>query len=42
VIAVHELGLCEAIVGAVEKRAGERERVRRDPAAMLDYLLPTG
>lgn len=22
---MHELGLCEAIVGAVEKRAGERE-----------------
>jgi hydrogenase nickel incorporation protein HypA/HybF len=25
---VHELGLCEAIVGAVEKRAGDREVAR--------------
>ena len=25
---MHELGLCEAIVGAVEKRAGDREVTR--------------
>lgn len=25
---MHELGLCEAIVGAVEKRAGDREVAR--------------
>jgi hydrogenase nickel incorporation protein HypA/HybF len=36
---VHELGLCEAIVGAVEKRAGERE-VARVQVGRLHHVHP--
>jgi len=38
---VHELGLCEAIVGAVEKRAGEREVARvRVQVGRLHHVHP--
>lgn len=38
---MHELGLCEAIVGAVEKRAGEREVARvRVQVGRLHHVHP--
>ena len=38
---MHELGLCEAIVGAVEKRAGEREVVAvRVQVGRLHHVHP--
>lgn len=38
---MHELGLCEAIVGAVEKRAGEREVARvRVRVGRLHHVHP--
>ena len=38
---MHELGLCEAIVGAVEKRAGEREVARvRVHVGRLHHVHP--
>ena len=38
---MHELGLCEAIVGAVEKRAGEREVTRvRVRVGRLHHVHP--
>jgi hydrogenase nickel incorporation protein HypA/HybF len=38
---VHELGLCEAIVGAVERRAGDREVVRvRVQVGRLHHVHP--
>ncbi|MDQ6725616.1 MAG: hydrogenase maturation nickel metallochaperone HypA [Actinomycetota bacterium] len=38
---MHELGLCEAIVGAVEKRAGEREVTRvRVHVGRLHHVHP--
>ena len=38
---MHELGLCEAIVGAVERRAGEREVTRvRVQVGRLHHVHP--
>lgn len=38
---MHELGLCEAIVGAVEKRAGERKVARvRVQVGRLHHVHP--
>ncbi len=38
---MHELGLCEAIVGAVEKRAGDREVARvRVHVGRLHHVHP--
>jgi len=38
---LHELGLCEAIVGAVERRAGEREVTRvRVQVGRLHHVHP--
>ena len=38
---MHELGLCEAIVGAVEKRAGDREVARvRVRVGRLHHVHP--